>query len=83
MHFFVGEGDTFYLDRAVHLLKDYLESTTDPYYHGSFEFGVRKPHCYAGEYDSAAGLNQHYWPEMVKHMEQTAPKGADLKSWKY
>jgi hypothetical protein len=83
LHFFVGEADTFYLDRAVHLLKDYLESTTDPYYHGSFEFGVRKPHCYAGEYDPAVGLNQHYWPEMVKHMEQTAPPGADLKSWKY
>ena len=83
LHFYVGEADTFYLDRAVHLLKDFLESTTDPYYRGSFEFGMRKPHCYAGEIDPAAGINQHYWPEMVKHMEQTAPKGADLQSWKY
>jgi hypothetical protein len=83
LHLYVGEADTFYLDRAVHLLKDFLETTTDPYYHGSFEFGVRKPHCYAGEFDSAVGLNQHYWPEMVKHMEQTAPADADLKSWKY
>lgn len=83
LHLYVGEADTFYLDRAVHLLKDFLESTTDPYYHGSFEFGVRKPHCYPGEYDPAVGLNQHYWPEMIKHMEQTAPAGADLKSWKY
>jgi hypothetical protein len=83
LHLFVGEADTFYLDRAVHLLKDFMDTTTDPYYRGSFEFGVRKPHCYAGEYEQAAGLNQHYWPEMVKHMEQTAPAGADLKSWKY
>ena len=83
MHFYVGEADTYYLDRAVHLLKDYLETTTDPYYHGSFDFGVRKPHCYAGDYDPAVGLNQHYFPEMVKHMEETAPAGADLKSWKY
>jgi hypothetical protein len=83
LHLYVGEADTFYLDRAVHLLKDFLESTTDPYYHGTFDFGVRKPHCYPGEYDPAVGLNQHYWPEMVKHMEQTAPPGADLKSWKY
>jgi Putative esterase len=83
LHLYVGEADTFYLDRAVHLLKDYLESTTDPYYHGTFDFGVRKPHCYPGDYDAAVGLNQHYWPEMVKHMEQTAPTGADLKSWKY
>lgn len=83
LHLYVGEADTFYLDRAVHLLKDFLESTTDPNYHGTFDFGVRKPHCYPGEFDPAVGLNQHYWPEMVKHMEQTAPAGADLKSWKY
>ena len=83
LHLYVGEADTFYLDRAVHLLKDYLETTTDPYYHGTFDFGVRKPHCYAGDYDTAVGLNQHYFPEMVKHMEETAPAGADLKSWKY
>ena len=83
LHLYVGEADTFYLDRGVHLLKNFLESTTDPYYHGTFDFGVRKPHCYSGDYDSAVGFNQHYWPEMVKHMEQTAPPGADLKSWKY
>jgi Putative esterase len=83
LHLYVGEADTFYLDRAVHLLKDFLESTTDPYYHGTFEFGVRKPHCYPGEFDPAVGFNQHYWAEMVKHMEETAPAGADLKSWKY
>jgi hypothetical protein len=83
LHLYVGEADTFYLDRAVHLLKDFLESTTDPYYHGTFEFGVRKPHCYPGEFDPAVGFNQHYWAEMVKHMEETAPAGADLKSWNY
>jgi Putative esterase len=83
LHLYVGEADTFYLDRAVHLLKDFMDTTTDPYYRGSFEFGVRKPHCYAGDFDPEVGINQHYWPEMVKHMEETAPPGADLKSWKY
>lgn len=83
LHLYVGDADTFYLDRAVHLLKDFMDTTTDPYYRGSFQFGERKPHCYPGEYDPAVGLNQHYWPEMVKHMEETAPAGADLKSWKY
>jgi hypothetical protein len=83
LHLYVGEADTFYLDRGVHLLKDFLETTTNPYYHGTFDFGMRKPHCYAGDIDPAVGLNQHYWPEMVKHMEETAPPGSDLKSWKY
>ena len=83
LHFYVGDADTFYLDRAVHLLQDFMDTTTEPYYRGSFEYGERKPHCYAGNFDPAVGLNQHYIPEMVKHMEQTAPQGADLKSWKY
>ncbi|PYX43379.1 MAG: esterase, partial [Acidobacteria bacterium] len=87
LHFFVGESDTWYLDRAVHLLHDYLETTTDPYYQGTFDFGVRQPHCYSGAADSSgpAGSTvlQRFLPAMVKHMEQTAPKGADLTSWKY
>ena len=83
LHVCVGDADSFYLDRAVHLLQDFMETTTAPYYHGTFDFGQRKPHCYAGNFDPKVGLNQHYIPEMVKHMEETAPKGADVSSWKY
>jgi hypothetical protein len=87
LHFFVGEADTWYLDRAVHLLHDYLETTTDPYYHGTFDFGVRQPHCYSGASDSSgpAGATepQRILPAMVEHMERSAPKGSDLSSWKY
>jgi hypothetical protein len=60
-----------------------METTTEPYYRGSFDFGQRKPHCYAGNFDPKVGLVQHYLPEMVKHMDETAPKGADVDSWKY
>ncbi len=83
LHVSVGDADTFYLDRAVHLMQDFMETTTDPYFRGSFDFGQRKPHCYAGNFDPKVGMHQHYIPEMVKHMEETAPKGADLSSWKY
>jgi hypothetical protein len=87
MHFYVGESDTWYLDRAVHLLHDYLETTTNPYYRGTFDFGVREPHCYAGASDSSGPakytIPQRFLPAMVQHMEQTAPKDADLSSWKY
>ncbi|MGB9071183.1 MAG: alpha/beta hydrolase-fold protein [Terriglobales bacterium] len=83
LHLYVGEADTFYLDRAVHLMKDWMENTTDPYYRGSFEFGMRKPHCYTGDYDHDMGMVEHYLPQMIEHMEATAPPGADVKSWKY
>ncbi len=83
LHVCVGDADSFYLDSAVHLLQDFMETTTEPYYRGSFDFGQRKPHCYAGNFDPKVGLVQHYLPEMVKHMDETAPKGADVDSWKY
>jgi S-formylglutathione hydrolase FrmB len=83
LHVCVGDADSFYLDRAVHLMQDVMEKTTDPYYHGTFNFGQRKPHCYTGNIDPKVGMNQHYLPEMTKHMEETAPKGADVTSWKY
>jgi S-formylglutathione hydrolase FrmB len=87
LHFYVGESDTWYLDRGVHLLHDFLETTTDPYYHGTFDFGVRQPHCYSGQGDSSGPAGStiplRFFPEMVKHIEATAPKGADLTSWKY
>jgi enterochelin esterase-like enzyme len=87
MHFYVGEADTWYLDRAVHLLHDFLEETKDPYAHATFDFGVRQPHCYSGTGDSSgpAGMTipQRLYPDMVKQMEKYAPPGADLTSWKY
>jgi len=87
LHFYVGESDTWYLDRAVHLLHDFLETTTDPYYRGTFDFGVRQPHCYSGADDSSgpAGSTelQRFLPAMVTHMERTAPPNADVSSWKY
>ena len=87
MHFYVGEADTWYLDRAVHLLRDFLEETKDPYAHATFDFGVREPHCYSGAGDSngPAGLTipQRLYPDMVRQMEKYAPPGADLTSWKY
>jgi hypothetical protein len=87
MHLYVGEADTWYLERGVHRLHDFLETTHDPYYHGSFDFGVREPHCYSGARDSSGPpgytIPQRFLPDMVRRMEQTAPKGADLSSWKY
>jgi hypothetical protein len=83
LHVCVGDADSFYLDGAVHLLQDFMESTSEPYYRGTFDFGARKPHCYAGSFDPQVGMHQHYLPEMAKHMEATAPKGADVSSWRY
>jgi hypothetical protein len=92
LHIKVGTRDTYYLDRAVHLLENFLESTKDPghgpYYGGDFDYGPDQPHCYAGDPSvpvkiSRLTINQRLMPQMEAWMLKTAPKGADVKSWRY
>jgi len=92
LHIKVGTRDTYYLDRAVHLLESFLESTKDPgkgpYYGGDFDYGPDQPHCYSGDPTvpvkiSRLTINQRFMPQMETWMLKTAPKGADVKSWRY
>lgn len=92
LHFAVGEADTYYLERAVHLAQKFLESTKDPgkgpYAAAAFDFGPGMPHGYTGGYPepmaAANGtLNQRLMPVMQEWMLKTAPAGADTRSWRY
>jgi hypothetical protein len=80
---FMGDQDTFLLEEATYKLQEFLESTKDPYYAGSFEIGKRQPHCYAGAPEFPGQRpEQRYIPKMIERMLMTAPAGADL-SWRY
>jgi hypothetical protein len=92
LHVKVGDSDTFYLERAVRLLEQFLESTKlpgrGPYYGGSFEYGVGHPHCFSGDPSvpvtiARLTINQRLMPVMTEWMLKTAPAGADVKSWRY
>jgi hypothetical protein len=48
LHIWVGDMDTYYLNNAVHILDDYLSTTTNPPYGGSITYGAYQPHCWAG-----------------------------------
>jgi hypothetical protein len=83
IHIFMGDQDTFLLEEATFKLQEFLESTKDPYYAGSFEIGKRQPHCYAGVPEFPGQRpEQRYIPKMIERMLMTAPAGADL-SWRY
>ncbi len=88
LHFTVGDMDSYYLNNAVHLMQDFLETTNYPYYAGDFDYGAGRPHCYTGKDDlpvAEAGMtvNQRTIRKAVDHMLETAPAGADVSSWKY
>jgi Putative esterase len=89
LHFAAGDGDTYFLNNAVHLLQSQLEATRKPHSDATFKYGPGMPHCYTGgpaEYtmqENNGTWAQRVLPEMVKHMLATAPKGADTSSWRY
>jgi len=89
IHVAVGDGDTYFLNNAVHLLQNQLETTTNPHSDATFQYGPGMPHCYTGgpsEYtmqQNSANWAQRVLPQMADHMLKTAPAGADTKSWRY
>lgn len=88
IHIYCGDMDNYYLNNAVYLMEDFLESTTDPYYEGEVLYGDRAEHCWNGDPEqpnhiSRLRYNSMYVPKIMKRIEESAPQGADLSSWLY
>ena len=88
IHIYCGDMDNYYLNNAVYLMEDFLESTTDPYYEGEVDYGDRAEHCWNGDqenpnYISRLRYNSLYVPKIMKRIAESAPQGADLTSWRY
>jgi len=76
LHIYTGDMDSFYLNNAVALLEEFLESTKDPYYDGVIEYGDGKPHCWGPRGMELLKL-------MEKHILNFAPKEEDTSLWRY
>jgi len=85
---YCGDMDNYYLNNAVYLMEDFLESTTDPYYDGDVDYGDRAEHCWNGDHErpnylSRLRYNEMYVPIILQRINETAPPGADITSWRY
>jgi hypothetical protein len=88
IHIYVGDMDNYYLNNAVYLIEEFLESTTSPYYGGEVDYGDRAEHCWNGDHTrenatSRLRYHQMFIPKAVERILKTAPAGADVKSWRY
>ena len=88
IHIYCGDMDNYYLNNAVYLMEEFLESTMYPYYAGEVDYGDRAEHCWNGDHKnpnhiSRLRYNTMYVPKILKRIKESAPKGADLKSWRY
>lgn len=88
LHIYVGEMDNSYLNNAVYLMEEFLESTTNPYYDGVVDYEPRAGHCWNGDHARPNALsrlryNQMYIPRILERIREAAPRGADTSSWRY
>ncbi|WP_439106198.1 hypothetical protein [Congregibacter sp.] len=88
LHIYTGDMDNYYLNNAVYLVEEFLESTTEPYYGGEVDYGDRAEHCWNGDQENGNHLsrlryNWMYVPKILKRIEESAPEGADVSSWRY
>jgi hypothetical protein len=88
IHLYCGDMDNYYLNNAVYLVEEFLESTTDPHYAGEVDYGDRAEHCWNGDHENSNAIsrlryNTFYLPKILRRIETSAPEGADLTSWRY
>jgi hypothetical protein len=88
IHLYCGDMDNFYLNNAVYLAENFLESTTAPFYGGEVKYGDRAEHCWNGDpslpnHISRLRYNSMYVPKILERILKTAPRTADLTSWRY
>ncbi|MFD2202340.1 hypothetical protein [Shivajiella indica] len=86
IHIYCGDMDNYYLNNAVYLTEDFLESTKNPYYGGEVLYGDRAEHCWNGDpelpnYITRLRYNTMYLDKIANRLKATAPSGFDQKTW--
>ena len=88
VHIYCGDMDNYYLNNAVYLAEDFLNSTNNPAYGGEVTYGDRAEHCWNGDPDQPNHISRLRYHRMfirkwTDEIQSRAPKGADLRSWRY
>ena len=86
VYLYCGDMDNYYLNNAVVLTEEFLESTTDPYYNGEVDYGNMAEHCWNGDQEnpnhiSRLRYNTMYLEKIQKRLKSTAPRNHRLKNW--
>lgn len=85
INIYCGDMDNFYLNNAVYLAEETLQQLD---FGGEITYGDRAEHCWNGDPDqpnAISRLRYHrmFIPKWAEAVNKLAPKGADLKSWRY
>jgi hypothetical protein len=78
LHIYVGDMDSFFLDRDVRVLEAWMKTTENPHDEGFFMYGDRKPHCWSGPGTAADRIR-----EMAEYGLRKKPEGTTTPWWTY
>ncbi len=78
LYIYMGDADTYFLDRATRELDAWMKTTQNPHYEGFFMYGDQKPHCWSGPVTTSERLK-----EMAQHGLRTMPSGTTTPWWRY
>jgi hypothetical protein len=78
LHVYVGDADTYFLDRAVREMDAWMKTTSNPHYEGFFVYGDGKPHCWSGP---GSGLDRVR--DMAEFGLRKKPDGVTTPWWTY
>jgi len=88
IHLYCGDMDNYYLNNAVYLAEDILKETSNPHYNGEVDYGDRAEHCWNGDHSEPNHISRLRYHRMfiqkwASNIENIAPEGADVESWRY
>ena len=88
IHIYVGDMDSYYLNNAVYTAEEALKKLSGPVCNCQVDYGDRAEHCWNGDHEqpnyiSRLRYHQMYIKKWAEEVKARAPKGADLKSWRY
>jgi hypothetical protein len=88
IHIYVGEMDNYYLNNAVYNAEGVLKKLNNPACGCEVDYGSRAEHCWNGDhtqpnYISRLRYHQMFIKKWTEEIKARAPKGVDLKSWRY
>lgn len=88
INIYCGDMDNYYLNNAVYLAEDFLESTNEPYYDGEVDYGELAEHCWNGDHTQSNAISRLRYHSMfiskwAREIGKRAPEGVDLEGWRY
>lgn len=88
IHIYTGDMDNYYLNNAVYTAEDMLKKLSNPSCNCEVAYGDRAEHCWNGDptlpnYITRLRYHQMYIKKWAEQVKTRAPKGADLRSWRY